>query len=431
MPYLAYDEVDFRVPVYEEGDVYARYKVHMDEMRESVRIVRQCLDRLDEMEGEPWVTDDRKVVLPPRHELHTSMETLIHHFKLVTEGYTVPEGEVYTVIESPQGRGGLLPRLRRRLAAVARPLPGAELRRPPGDRDGRPGLPRRGSRGGRRLARSRHGRRRPLMSAPLSTRLRKLGAQYPQSTSAVLPALRLAQEEHGGWLPPEALRDVAEALDLTPAYCLSIASFYDQFQLEPIGRTHVEVCTNISCALSGAQQVVEAFERELGTAAGTTSADGRFTLGTVECLGGCGWATVVAIDNRHRLRVTASDVPGDRGRARGGAGRCLSGARSSSRERRRSPSSPSRTTRRPVGSRRWRRRVRCLLTTSSPSSRDPGSGGAAVRGSRPGASGHSSPSPISWRSPTTSSSTRTSRSPARSRIARSCSASRSGSSRAA
>jgi len=106
MPYLAYDEVEFDVPVYSNGDVYDRYKVHMDEMRESVRIVRQCLDRLDEMEGEAWVADDRKVVLPPRHELHTSMESLIHHFKIVTEGYTVPEGEVYVVIESPRGEAG-------------------------------------------------------------------------------------------------------------------------------------------------------------------------------------------------------------------------------------------------------------------------------------------------------------------------------------
>jgi NADH-quinone oxidoreductase subunit D len=106
MPYLAYDEVGFDVPVYENGDVYDRYKVHMDEMRESVRIVRQCLDRIDEMDGEPWIADDRKVVLPPRHELHTSMESLIHHFKIVTEGYLVPEGEVYVVIESPRGENG-------------------------------------------------------------------------------------------------------------------------------------------------------------------------------------------------------------------------------------------------------------------------------------------------------------------------------------
>ena len=105
-PYLAYDEVDFDVPVYPNGDVYDRYRVHMDEMRESVRIVRQCLDRLDAMDGEAWIADDRKVVLPPRHELHTSMESLIHHFKIVTEGFTVPEGEVYVAIESPRGEAG-------------------------------------------------------------------------------------------------------------------------------------------------------------------------------------------------------------------------------------------------------------------------------------------------------------------------------------
>jgi NADH-quinone oxidoreductase subunit D len=106
IPYLAYGEVDFAVPVYSEGDVYARYKVHMDEMRQSTRIVAQCLDRLEGMTGEPWIADDRKVVLPPRHELHTSMESLIHHFKIVTEGYRVPEGEVYVAIESPRGECG-------------------------------------------------------------------------------------------------------------------------------------------------------------------------------------------------------------------------------------------------------------------------------------------------------------------------------------
>ena len=105
-PYLAYDQVEFDVPVYENGDVWDRYKVHMDEMRESTRVVAQCLDRLEEMEGEPWIVDDRKVVLPPREELHTSMESLIHHFKIVTEGYRVPEGEVYVAVESPRGELG-------------------------------------------------------------------------------------------------------------------------------------------------------------------------------------------------------------------------------------------------------------------------------------------------------------------------------------
>jgi NADH-quinone oxidoreductase subunit D len=102
-PYLVYDEVNFEVPVYPEGDVYARYKVHMDEMRQSTRIVQQALDGMPEG---AWIIDDRKVVLPPRNELHTSMESLIHHFKLVTEGYRVPEGEVYVAVESPRGELG-------------------------------------------------------------------------------------------------------------------------------------------------------------------------------------------------------------------------------------------------------------------------------------------------------------------------------------
>jgi NADH-quinone oxidoreductase subunit D len=102
-PYLAYDQVDFQVPVYQEGDVYARYRVRMEEMRESVKIVEQAMRR---MPGGPWIADDRKVVLPPREELHTSMESLIHHFKIVTEGFRVPEGEVYVTSESPRGELG-------------------------------------------------------------------------------------------------------------------------------------------------------------------------------------------------------------------------------------------------------------------------------------------------------------------------------------
>jgi NADH-quinone oxidoreductase subunit E len=144
----------------------------------------------------------------------------------------------------------------------------------------------------------------------LTGEIAKLRARYPDPRSAILPALQLAQAEHGGWLPEEALREVADAMDVTPAYCLSIASFYDMLHTEPVGRHVVEVCTNVSCALSGAQGVVEAFERELGIHAGETTDDGNVTLRTVECLGGCGWATVVALNNRHRLHVRAGDVYG-------------------------------------------------------------------------------------------------------------------------
>jgi NADH-quinone oxidoreductase subunit E len=137
-----------------------------------------------------------------------------------------------------------------------------------------------------------------------------IAAQYPDSRSAILPALRLAQGRHAGWLPPEAFEEVGAALGLTPAYCKSVASFYDMFHLEPVGRHMVEVCTNVSCALVGAQHVLEAFESELGVRAGETTEDGEFTLRTVECLGGCGWATIVALDERFRMHVRPNDVPG-------------------------------------------------------------------------------------------------------------------------
>ena len=140
--------------------------------------------------------------------------------------------------------------------------------------------------------------------------IRRVAEQYPVARSAILPALRIAQERHGGWLPPEAFEEVGEALELTPAYCKAVASFYDMFHLEPVGRHVVEICTNVSCALVGAQQVVEAFEEELGVRPGETTEDGLVTLRTIECAGGCGWGTVVVVDHRYREPVRAEDVPG-------------------------------------------------------------------------------------------------------------------------
>jgi NADH-quinone oxidoreductase subunit D len=102
-PYSSYDHFDFKIPVGTVGDNYDRFRVRMAEMRESIKIVEQALDGLPEG---PYITDNRKIALPPRHELATSMEALIHHFKLVTEGFRVPPGEVYTAIESPRGELG-------------------------------------------------------------------------------------------------------------------------------------------------------------------------------------------------------------------------------------------------------------------------------------------------------------------------------------
>jgi NADH-quinone oxidoreductase subunit D len=102
-PYTSYEKFDFEVPTRTENDVFARYQVRIEEMRQSARIVRQALDGMPEG---PWKADDQHVVLPDREKMKTQMEALIYHFKIVTEGFRVPEGEVYQVIESPRGELG-------------------------------------------------------------------------------------------------------------------------------------------------------------------------------------------------------------------------------------------------------------------------------------------------------------------------------------
>ena len=138
--------------------------------------------------------------------------------------------------------------------------------------------------------------------------IREIAVRYPESKSAILPALQIAQERHGH-LSREAMEEVAEALDLTPAYCMSVASFYDMFHFEQTGEHMIEVCTNVCCGLVNAQAVLEAFERELGIGPGETTDDGAFTLRAVECLGGCSTPTIVAVDHRYRQSVTPEDVP--------------------------------------------------------------------------------------------------------------------------
>ncbi|SUZ89450.1 uncharacterized protein METZ01_LOCUS42304 [marine metagenome] len=103
MPYLAYDEVDFDIVVGTYGDTFDRYAIRLNEIRESMRIVEQCLERMPEG---PYRVQDRKVTPPPRARIDESMEALIHHFKIFTEGFKVPPGEVYTAVESPRGELG-------------------------------------------------------------------------------------------------------------------------------------------------------------------------------------------------------------------------------------------------------------------------------------------------------------------------------------
>jgi NADH-quinone oxidoreductase subunit D len=107
-PYECYSELDFDIPVGKNGDCYDRYLVRMEEMRQAVKIMKQCCEKLLSAEGQgPHVDDDKKVAPPKRAEMKRSMEALIHHFKLYTEGFRVPEGEVYAVVEAPKGEFGV------------------------------------------------------------------------------------------------------------------------------------------------------------------------------------------------------------------------------------------------------------------------------------------------------------------------------------
>jgi NADH-quinone oxidoreductase subunit D len=107
-PYECYEEMDFDIPVGKNGDCYDRYLIRMEEMRQSIKIMRQCCEKLNSLGGEgPVVTDDGKVAPPRRGEMKRSMEALIHHFKLYTEGYKVPAGEVYAAVEAPKGEFGV------------------------------------------------------------------------------------------------------------------------------------------------------------------------------------------------------------------------------------------------------------------------------------------------------------------------------------
>ena len=105
-PYSVYDRLDFEIPVGKTGDCYDRYLVRMEEMRQSNRIIRQCVEWLQKNPG-PVMVDDDKVVPPKRTVMKHDMEALIHHFKLFTEGYALPAGEVYATVEQPKGEFGI------------------------------------------------------------------------------------------------------------------------------------------------------------------------------------------------------------------------------------------------------------------------------------------------------------------------------------
>lgn len=137
---------------------------------------------------------------------------------------------------------------------------------------------------------------------------RRIIARYPRPRSALIPLCHLAQEQDG-WLSEEAMIHIAELIDCTPAQVLGTASFYEMFKLEPVGKYCINVCTNISCQLLGAEELLEHAEETLGVRSGGTTTDGMFTLEDVECVAACTEAPAVQVNYRyfHRLEPDSFD----------------------------------------------------------------------------------------------------------------------------
>ena len=138
-----------------------------------------------------------------------------------------------------------------------------------------------------------------LLSAESLRRIDREVAKYPaeQKQSAVIAALAIAQDQIG-WLPPEAIAEVAEILGMAPIAVFEVASFYNMYDLSKPGRCKLTVCTNLPCALSGANQAAEHLKRRLGIGFGETTSDGQYTLKEGECLGACGDAPVLLVNNK-------------------------------------------------------------------------------------------------------------------------------------
>ena len=146
-----------------------------------------------------------------------------------------------------------------------------------------------------------------MLSSEALKKITDLKQAYPNRKSAILPALHIVLNEVG-YINQEILNKIAKSLELSPIEVSQTASFYTYFPKEGIGKYHIQVCTNVSCTLLGAEGLVEYLEKKLGIKAGETTPDGWFTLSTVECLGSCGTAPVMQINQKYYENLTKEKV---------------------------------------------------------------------------------------------------------------------------
>ena len=277
-PYLAYDDVDFDVVFGENGDVYDRYLIRLYEILESVKIVRQCVEKMPRRrlpgpgpQGDPAAARPHRRVDgsadPPLQALHG--------------GLPGPGRRDVRRDRVAPRRDRLLSRLRRNREAGAAAHPRTVLLQPAVDGGDGAGDLRGRCRGDHLEHRSHHGRGGPLMpfTAPERKRAEEIVARYPHSKSALLPLLHMAQERDG-WVTPQAMEDIAEFLGVTPAIVLGTCSFYTMFKREHVGRLIVSVCTNLSCLVNGGQELLAGLEQRYAD-------DPDVVVEEVECIANC------------------------------------------------------------------------------------------------------------------------------------------------
>ena len=147
-----------------------------------------------------------------------------------------------------------------------------------------------------------------VLSEQSKREIKKIRDEYPDPQSALLPALYLAQQDCGGWLPAQAFDEIAEVMGLPATKVAAVATFYTMFNKKQVGQHLIQVCTNISCSLMGAEHLLSYISRKLGIDVGETTADGKFTLLEVECLGSCGTAPMMQVDDAYYENLTEEKV---------------------------------------------------------------------------------------------------------------------------
>ena len=146
-----------------------------------------------------------------------------------------------------------------------------------------------------------------ILSKKFYDEMAKLEPRYPNKVALLLPALHAAQDEFG-WLPPDVMDEIGEYIGIHPAQVREVASFYTMYNLKPVGKYHVKVCTNLACSLRGADELVQHCEKKWKIRCGETTDDRKFTLNEEECLGACGTAPAMMMNNEYYENLDAEKL---------------------------------------------------------------------------------------------------------------------------